>query len=635
MRALAERVAGLFDPEAPADGPPPRGFLPFLRWALRGSWGVFWAAMAASALLAAAEVGTAWLIGWAVDLVGAVGAGLADPAARAAFLAEHGWALAGAGAFVALSRPLFMMALSGLMTLSLQPGTFQLTVFRLHRHTLGQSLKFFEEDFAGRLASKEVQTGNAVTEIVSETVQAVAFAAATLAAAIGVLWSADGRLAAALVVWLAVYFGWVAWMLPRLRESARLRAEAQAGLSGRLVDTPSQMATVKLFAHAGREEAHAGAALERLRAAKLAFGRIVWVYRAVVAVLGGLLPLTLVGLALWLWQAGTAGPGTVAVAGLLATRIAQMSGWISFTAMGIFANVGVVEDGVRTLARPHGMPDSPGARDIGRVRGELAFAGVTFRYGREGGARIGGRGRGGGLDGFSLRVAPGEKVALVGRSGAGKSTVMRLALRLDDPEVGRVTLDGTDLRELTQDSLRRQIALVTQDTAMFNRSALDNILYGAPEAGREAAVAAARKARADDFIRELTDPAGRRGYDAHLGERGVKLSGGQRQRVAIARAILKDAPVLMLDEATSALDSETEAEVQAALEAAMEGRTVIAIAHRLSTIARMDRIAVMEAGRIVEEGTHAGLLERGGAYAALWERQSGGFLGDGEARAAE
>ena len=631
LRRAADRVAGLFDPDALAAGPPPRDFLPFLRWALAGSWPVFWAAMAVSAGLAAAEVASAWLIGWAVDLVAVGAAGLTDPAARAAFLADHGTALIAAGLFVALSRPAFMMALSALSTLALQPGHFQLTVGRLHRHTLGQSLRFFEDDFAGRIAQKQVQTGNAVTELLSEIVQAVAYALASLIAAMLVLGSADPWLAGALAVWVALYALWIGRLLPRLREAAMGRAAAQAALSGQLVDVLGQMETVKLFAPPGREESSAAAALARLRAAKLAFGRLVWVYRAGVAVLAGLLPLILVGLSLALWQSGSGTPGSVALAGLLSIRIAQMSGWISFTAMGMFANVGVVEDGIRTLARPHAMPDAPDARPFpGRARGRLAFEGVTFRYGRAPGDRPaetrGLRGRGGGLDGFALTVEAGEKVALVGRSGAGKSTVMRLALRLDDPEGGRVTLDGHDLRDLAQDGLRRQIALVTQDTAMFNRSAMDNILYGAPGAGPEAAFEAARRARADGFIRDLVDPLGRRGYDAHLGERGVKLSGGQRQRLAIARAILRDAPVLMLDEATSALDSETEAEVQAALEALMQGRTVVAIAHRLGTIARMDRIVVMEAGRVAEQGTHADLLARGGAYARLWARQSGGLL---------
>jgi ATP-binding cassette subfamily B protein len=310
------------------------------------------------------------------------------------------------------------------------------------------------------------------------------------------------------------------------------------------------------------------------------------------------------------------------MAGLLSTRLSHMSGWISFTALGIFSNIGVVEDGMKTLTPAHGITDSPDAVEPRRAKGEIAFERVAFRYGRE---------TGGGLDGLDLHIAAGERVGLVGRSGAGKSTVLATLLRLHDTEEGRITLDGADIRALTQDGLRRQIATVTQDPAMFNRSALDNILYGRPDAGRDAAIAAAKQARAHDFILDLRDRRGRSGYDAHLGEDGVRLSGGQRQRIALARAILKDAPVLALDEATSALDSEVEAEIQQTLEHLMEGKTVIAIAHRLSTIQRMDRIVVLDRGRVIEEGPHADLLARGGLYARLWQRQSGGFLPDADA----
>jgi ATP-binding cassette subfamily B protein len=618
-RSWARRIADLIDPDAPAGAPPPRDFGAFVRWALSGAWGVILAATAANVALAWAEVGAAWVISWAVDLVAEGGRTLAEPEGRAAFLAEHGPWLVAAALFVGLARPLCMMVTSGLMQLALQPAVFHLTVFRLHRHTLGQSMKYFEDDYAGRISTKQVQTGTALTELTSEVVQALAFAFATMLASLLALGAADWRLTLVLLGWLAIYLAWLAWMLPRLRDKARRRADAQSGLSGQLVDTISHMETVKLFAHAGREEHYARESLHRLRAAKLEFGRLAWTYRVVIGVLAGLLPVGLIGLALWLWAGGTGSPGAVALAGLLSLRIGQMSGWISFTAMGMFANAGVVEDGIQTLTPAHALPDRPDARPAPAAQGPLAFEDVTFTYGE-------GREEGGGLDGFSLTVRPGEKVALVGRSGAGKSTVMKLALRLYDPERGRVTLDGRDLRGMEQEDLRRRIALVTQDAAMFNRSALDNILYGRPEAGREAAIAAAERAAAHDFIEELRDPRGRRGYDAHLGERGVKLSGGQRQRVAIARAILKDSPILMLDEATSALDSETEAEVQRALEGLMEGRMVIAIAHRLSTIARMDRIVVMEAGRVAEEGRHEDLLARGGLYAELWARQSGGFL---------
>jgi ATP-binding cassette subfamily B protein len=336
-------------------------------------------------------------------------------------------------------------------------------------------------------------------------------------------------------------------------------------------------------------------------------------------VLNTAITVAMIGVGLWLWTAGAATIGVVTMAAMLTLRVTAMSNWIAFSALSIFGEIGVVEDGAQTLSPAHEITDRPAARDAAVREGRIRFEDVTFRYGRPTG----------GVAGFALDIAPGEKVGLVGRSGAGKSTAVSLLLRLYDVEGGRITLDGADIRDITQDSLRRAIGVVTQDTAIFNRSALDNILYGRPEAGREAAVEAARRARAHEFIETLRDGRGRTGYDAHLGERGVKLSGGQRQRIALARAILKDAPVLVLDEATSALDSEVEAEIQTALAEVMQGKTVLAIAHRLSTIAQMDRIVAMDAGAVVETGSHAELLARGGLYADLWARQSGGFLGDG------
>jgi ATP-binding cassette, subfamily B, bacterial len=341
--------------------------------------------------------------------------------------------------------------------------------------------------------------------------------------------------------------------------------------------------------------------------------------------LAGLLPVMLIGGTLWLWSGGLATAGTIAAAGAISTRIAQMTGWVSFTIMSIYTSVGEVEDGMRTLAIPHALADGPGAVDLPRVRGEVRFDGVSFAYGR---------GRGG-VSGINLTVAPGEKLGIVGASGAGKSTLVSLLLRLYDPEAGQVLVDGQDLRAVTQESLRRQVGMVTQETAMFNRSARDNIMYGRPDATEAELIAAAKAAEADGFIAGMVDHQGRAGYDAFLGERGVKLSGGQRQRIALARAFLKDAPILVLDEATSALDSEVEASIQEALGRVMVGKTVLAIAHRLSTIAAMDRIVVMDDGRIVEEGTHAQLLARAGLYARYWERQSGGFIGVDAAQAAE
>jgi ATP-binding cassette subfamily B protein len=345
------------------------------------------------------------------------------------------------------------------------------------------------------------------------------------------------------------------------------------------------------------------------------------VFRFVLMTLAGILPVLLIGATLLFWQAGTASAGDIAAAGAIAIRIAQMTGWVSFTLMALYSNVGEVEDGMKTLTPPHALTDAPSATELAVPKGEVRFDEVTFKYGRQAG----------GLQGVDLTVKPGEKLALIGASGAGKSTLVSLLLRLYDPEKGRVLIDGQAVSDVTQDSLRHEIGMVTQETAMFNRSARDNILYGRPGASDEQMIEAAKSAEAHEFILELEDHKGRTGYDAHLGERGVKLSGGQRQRIALARAILKDAPILVLDEATSALDSEVEASIQDALERVMEGKTVIAIAHRLSTIAHMDRIVVLADGQIVEQGRHEELLAADGTYARFWNRQSGGFLGMKEA----
>jgi ATP-binding cassette subfamily B protein len=461
-----------------------------------------------------------------------------------------------------------------------------------------------------------------VTDVASEVINVVFFALASLVGTLALLASISWKMTAVFCVWLVFYFVLIGWFLPRIRKRSAARAGARAMVSGQVVDTITNIKTVKLFAHADHEDRAALGAMGQFRERALSFGYLSAGFRFCLMTMAGILPVVLIGGTLLLWQGGMATEGDIVAAGSVAVRIAQMTGWVSFTLMAIYANLGEVEDGIRTLTPPVRIADAEGAPELNVTQGGIEFDNVSFAYGRETG----------GLKGISLSIAPGEKLGVVGASGAGKSTLVSLLLRLYQGESGTIRIDGADIAQVDQESLRRQIGMVTQETAMFNRSARDNILCGRPGASEAEIEAAARRAEAHEFILELEDHMGRKGYAAHLGERGVKLSGGQRQRIALARAILKDAPILVLDEATSALDSEVEAAIQEALHRVMEGKTVIAIAHRLSTLSEMDRIAVMDRGEIVEIGTHDALLEQGGLYARFWDRQSGGFI---SAQAAE
>ncbi|MEL6265258.1 MAG: ABC transporter ATP-binding protein, partial [Pseudomonadota bacterium] len=519
MSAFGRRIfSGFFDPFDAAEGPPPRRLVPFGRWLLTGASPAIWAFAIVSLLLGLAEALSAWIIGWVIDLAGAAG--------PERFFADHWGVLLAAGLFLLLVRPALMILSSGLSSITVSPGLMTKGVWQVHRHTMGQALRYFQDDYAGRISQKELQTANAITSIVNETLNAAAYGLAAVIGAVVVLGQADWRLAAILAVWFATFVAVTARHLPRIRARAKARADVRSTLSGTLVDQIGHIETVKLFAHTGREEARAREGLERYWDSALAFGGTVWTFRNYISVLAGVLPVTLIATGFWFWHLGTATIGDVAMAGLLGMRLAQMTGWISFTAMSIFAEIGTLEDGMRTLSPAHELVDRPDAvAPSARAKGAIRFEDVRFQYGR---ARADG---GGGLDGVDLAIAPGERVALVGPSGAGKSTLVATLLRLHDVEAGRVTLDGHDVRDLRQEWLRRQVATVTQEPALFNRSARENILYGRPEAGHDAAVEAARRAAADGFIRDIRDPRGRQGYDAHLGERGVKLSGGQRQRI--------------------------------------------------------------------------------------------------------
>ena len=613
--SLHRTFGRMVDAFRPAEGPPPATLMAFFRWCLSGAWRGLGFAAVASALGGVADVVSALLLGMVVDAVSTSAPGM---------FWEENWRLVAlfAGFFLVI-RP----AIYGLSTASsnviIGPNILPLVLSRLHRWTMGHAVTFFDNDFAGRLAQKQMQTARAVTDVASEMVNVVAFALASVLGSAAFLLAVDGWGAVALLVWLGAYFALIRFFLPRIRAKSGARASARANVTGQVVDTITNIKTVKLFAHADHEDQAALGAMAGFRERALDFGVVSTWFRLSLMIVAGILPVILVGGAILLWREGAATVGDVAASGAIAMRLSQMTGWVSMALMGMWGSIGEVEDGMKTLSPPHALTDTADARALTRVRGQITFDHVEFAYGRDAG----------GIRDLTLSIAAGEKIGIVGASGAGKTTLVGLLLRLYDVEAGATRIDGHDLRDVTQESLRRQIAMVTQDTAMFNRSARDNILYGRPDATQDDVIAAARAAEAHEFILTLEDYAGRTGYDAHLGERGVKLSGGQRQRIALARAFLKDAPILVLDEATSALDSEVEAQVQDALTRAMQGKTVLAIAHRLSTIAELDRILVIEDGRIVEQGGHDALLARGGRYARYWNRQSGGFLGTEEAAA--
>ncbi|MCK2127202.1 ABC transporter ATP-binding protein/permease [Thauera aromatica] len=501
-------------------------------------------------------------------------------------------------------------------------GNFPMRLrWNYHRLMLGQSMSFYQDEFAGRVSAKVMQTALAVRDTCLIMTDILVFVTIYFATLTLVVASFDAWMLLPFLGWLALYLATLRWFVPRLSKVSRTQADARALMTGRITDAYTNIATVKLFSHAGREAGYARGAMKEFMHTVHAQMRLVSSIEIVNHSLSMGLILATSGVALWLWVQGAIGVGAVAAATAMALRLNGMSHWVMWEAAQLFENVGTVQDGINTLSRPHAVVDRPEAKPLVVSRGEVRFEHLVFAYGATGpqARRV--------IDDFSLAIRPGEKIGVVGRSGAGKSTLVNLLLRFYDLESGRILIDGQDIAGVTQNSLRAQIGMVTQDTSLLHRSVRDNILYGRPDATDADMIAAARRAEAHEFILGLTDPKGRRGYDAHVGERGVKLSGGQRQRIAIARVMLKDAPILLLDEATSALDSEVEAAIQQSLYRLMEGKTVVAIAHRLSTIAAMDRLVVMDKGRIVEEGDHRSLLAYGGLYARLWAHQSGGFLG--------
>jgi ATP-binding cassette subfamily B multidrug efflux pump len=546
--------------------------------------------------------------------------------ANPATLFRDAWpTLAGMAAVMLLVRPAVFVTQHMLMNQAIAANVSNRIRWQNHWHVVRQSWAFFQNDFAGRIATRVMQTGPAIRESLVALLTAVWFILVYGTSSLLLLAHADTWLALPISLWFVAYIAMLRFFVPRMRDRSKLMSETRSMLTGRVVDTYTNILTVKLFARARDEDAYVREAIDKHTERFHLSLRLNTLFALTLTLLNALLITSTGAFAIVLWQHGHITVGTVAMALPMTTQIVASSGWVAWQITGIFENIGVVQEGMMTIARPHTLLDKPGAPELVVSRGAVHFDNVRFGYGRESGL----------LDSLTLDVKPGEKIGLVGRSGAGKSTLVNLLLRFFDVEGGRILIDGQNIADVTQESLRAQISVVTQDTSLLHRSIRDNIRYGKPEATEAEIVAAAQMAHAHDFILELEDQLGRRGYDAHVGERGVKLSGGQRQRIAISRVILKDAPILVLDEATSALDSEVEAAIQSSLGALMHGKTVIAIAHRLSTIAMMDRLVIMDRGCIVEEGTHAGLLRTGGHYAALWRHQSGGFIVSEGQQAAE
>ena len=584
----------------------------------RGLWRFYWHFMRqlrgliallflAGLFVALVDVSIPAIIGRVVGLLSH-----GDPASM---VAENWQLLLGMASVILVLSPVSVLCRVLMTQQAINAGMTNMIRWQSHWHVVRQSWSFFQNDFAGRIATRVMQTGPSLRESVVSSTNAVWYIVVYGTSAATLLARIDWRLAVPMLVWFVGYGAMLYYFVPKMRDRSRRMSEVRSQLTGRVVDSYTNILTVKLFARARDEDEFVRESIDEHTATYRAQLRMISYYIMTLKVLNAFLLIGTGIVAIWQWRSGRIGVETVAMALPLAWQISNMAGWVADNVTTIFENVGVVQEGMRSIAVPRDMADRAGAVELEVGQGEIVFDHLRFGYGSARGV----------LHDLSLTIAAGERIGLIGHSGAGKSTLVNLLLGFHAPESGRILIDGQDIAGVTQESLRTQIAMVTQDTSLLHRSIRDNIRYGRPWAGEAEIVAAARQAEASEFIADLEDWEGRTGFDAHVGERGVKLSGGQRQRVAIARVILKNAPILVLDEATSALDSEVEAAIQSQLEQLMRGRTVIAIAHRLSTIARMDRLVVLEHGRIVELGTHAALLEAGGAYARMWRRQSGGF----------
>jgi ATP-binding cassette subfamily B multidrug efflux pump len=594
--------------EKPAEVQPPATLVAFYWHFARQAKGLFVALFVTGFIVALLDASIPAFMGRVVTLI--------TSSKPETLWTDHWPVLLGMALVLLILRPLAMMAQNLVNNQAIAVNVANMIRWQNHWHVARQSWAFFQNDFAGRIANRVMQTGPAVRESLVALITGVWYILVYGTAALILLASADGWLTLPILFWFAGYIVMLRYFVPRMRDRSKDVSEARSWLVGRIVDTYTNILTVKLFARARDEDAYVREAFEKHTGLFYTSLRLNTLFSFCLSSLNAMLVTGTGAMAVYLWVQGKVEVGTVAMALPLSWQIISIAGWVAMRVTEIFENIGVVQEGMMTISRPIALTDRADAMALKVPHGEIEFQDIRFGYGRESGL----------IDGLSLKVAAGERIGLVGRSGAGKSTLVNLMLRFFDLEDGRILIDGQDIALATQESLRTQISVVTQDTSLLHRSIRDNIRYGRPDASEAEIVAAAKQAQAHDFILELEDWRGRRGYDAHVGERGVKLSGGQRQRVAIARVILKNAPILVLDEATSSLDSEVEAAIQASLDTLMAGKTVIAIAHRLSTIARMDRLVVLDRGRIVEQGTHADLLRTGGHYAELWRRQSGGFI---------
>ncbi|MGB5868814.1 MAG: ABC transporter ATP-binding protein [Albidovulum sp.] len=588
---------------------PPQRLLAFLGDYTRPFRLIFVVTVLIKIVVALFEVGLIWYVGRLVDLLGS--------GAPKSVLASHMGEFALAAFAVLVLRTLLTAIDVALLHNTILPNLGTLIRWRSHRHVLRQPVGWFENDFAGRIANRIMQTPPAAGDAVFQTFDAVAFSVTTLIGAVVLLSDADPRLVLPLLIWIVLYLWLLRWTIKRAGPASTASSNARSAVTGRVVDSYSNIHSVKMFAHHDQEIDYAHEAIEEARKTFAHEMRIVTKMDVALTLLNGFLIVSVTALAMRLWFDGQASVGVVASATALVLRLNNMTYWVMWATTHLVQSLGVVAEGMQTIAQPIALVDGKDAEPLHFSEGRIEISGLSHHYGR---------GQGG-LDGLDLTIAPGEKIGLIGRSGAGKTTLVKLLLRFYDAEAGVIRIDGQDISRVTQNSLRMQIGMVQQDSSLLHRSVRDNILYGRSGATEDEMIEAAKRAEAHDFILDLRDPEGRAGYDAQVGERGVKLSGGQRQRVTLARVILKDAPILVLDEATSALDSEVEAAIQDTLYGVMEGKTVIAIAHRLSTIARMDRIVVLDDGKVAETGSHAELLAKDGLYARFWERQSGGFIG--------